>query len=256
MSTTSIKINSLRTEYDFLRPCTDTSLISLDNSTLSSQLNNQNMLEGALDYLSRIYAHWWKREIKTPQYALNWVQKSSAGHMYILPEYKWDGKENGYIGTQYCDYYYARKTVDYGDQLTINSAGEIQKNRNWNSYTILCKYNMGYDKTSVTPSDSNIPRVNYLYLDGKYYRASFNRLTPNTSLYTIVSTGRFTQDGWTLSLSGGNSATYEINSTIDHVDTITDYVFSFNRNTYPDSRTSGQYTYTYLGVPFENARGG
>mgnify|MGYP004682345397 FL=1 len=34
-----------------------------------------------------------------------------------------------------------------------------------------------------------------------------------------------------------------------------DYIFSFERNAYPDSRTSGQYTYTYLGVPFENARG-
>lgn len=115
---------------------------------------------------------------------------------------------------------------------------------------------MGYDKASVTPHNSNIPRVNYIYLDGKYYRASSNRLTPNTSLYTIVSSRDFSLSGWTLSLAGENSATYEINSTIDRIDTITDYVFSFERNAYPDSRTTGQYTYTYLGIPFENARGG
>lgn len=257
MSTSNIKINSLRTEYDFLRPCTDTSLISLDNSTLSSQLNNQVTLEGALDYLSRIYAYWWKREIKTPIYKLNWIQKATSGHYYFLPEdngrYNWDGNEYGYIGTQYCDYYYARKTVNYGDQLNIDSNGVVQKSRNWSSYTILSKFNQRYDKISVTPS--NIPHANYICLDEEYYSASSNGVSPNTSLYATAATGYFNTSGWRMQMASDNGGSiYKITSILDRVDTITEYVFSFERNAYPDSRTTGQYTYTYLGVPFENAR--
>lgn len=33
-----------------------------------------------------------------------------------------------------------------------------------------------------------------------------------------------------------------------------DYVYSADRNAYPDNGTSGDYTYQYLGIPFENAR--
>ena len=242
--------------YETLLPKTQASLLEINNTDLGNHLGGNTTVEGSLDYLSRMYAYWWKREIKTSIYKLNWTQKATSGHYYFLPEnngvYKWDGRENGYIGNQYCDYQYARKTVSYGDQLTIDSNGVIQKSRNWSSYTILSKYNQRYDKISVTPS--NVPRTNYICLDGEYYSASSNGASPNTSLYATAAADQFNTAGWKMQMASDNgSSIYKITSILDHVDTITDYVFSFERNAYSDSRTIGQYTYTYLGIPFENA---
>ena len=46
---------------------------------------------------------------------------------------------------------------------------------------------------------------------------------------------------------------WKLNVVVDHNDYVTDYVYSFSRDAYPDSGTVGNYTYTYLGIPFENA---
>lgn len=44
-----------------------------------------------------------------------------------------------------------------------------------------------------------------------------------------------------------------VSSVSGYTDGGTDYVYSFSRDAYPDSGTVGNYTYTYLGIPFENA---
>ena len=54
-----------------------------------------------------------------------------------------------------------------------------------------------------------------------------------------------------------NSSNYDrswkLSVELDHNEYVTDYVYSFSRDAYPDSGTVGNYTYTYLGIPFENA---
>lgn len=241
MSTTNIKINSLRTEYDFLRPCTDTSLISLDNSTLSSQLNNQITLEGALDYLSRIYAHWWKRENRVPVYGekLTSIGKSSTYLSDVILT-----KNN--VSVERENY----ETWQGVDSITINpNSGKI-------SLQSITTYS---EKYGWNGSSETSPRANYVYFNNRIFTANnsctskiqikvdYDRTPTNcTVTYYIYS---YRSSGYTPTISEVTSQQVSYTSTWD-------YIFSFERNAYPDSRTSGQYTYTYLGIPFENARGG
>lgn len=241
MSTTNIKINSLRTEYDFLRPCTDTSLISLDNSTLSSQLNNQITLEGALDYLSRIYAHWWKRENRVPVYGekLTSIGKSSTYLSDVILT-----KNN--VSVERENY----ETWQGADSITINpNSGKI-------SLQSITTYSERYGWNG---SSETSPRANYVCFNNRIFTADesctskiqikvdYDRTPTNSTVTYYIYSYRASR--YTPTISEVTSQQVSYTSTWD-------YIFSFERNAYPDSRTSGQYTYTYLGIPFENARGG
>lgn len=238
MSTTNIKINSLRTEYDFLRPCTDTSLISLDNSTLSSQFNNQTSLEGVLDYLSRIYAHWWKREIRTPIYGekLEPIQSSQYESTPIKIEENVDVSET--------------KSFVWQGSNTIkidSNTGEISLDSPI-SYTV----EYGFSGSGVEGE-----REKYVKFDNKFYTADectssiITRIKGNSAHSATVNYCVYSYKH-----SGYYPSIKEISSQQVSYTSTWDYIFSFERNAYPDSRTIGQYTYTYLGIPFENARGG
>lgn len=243
MSTTNIKINSLRTEYDFLRPYSDTSLISLENTALSSQLNNQVTLEGALGYLSRIYAYWWKREIKIPVYG---EKLTSYSPTYL---YKEQLKENqSYNGKTWTE------TWQCSNSVSISSSGIVTLS-NPTSYQTIYKWlqlsNGAYAlqfQSGITPS---YPTGYGQYLKSIRYG---NIIKANKGAISINIYDE--NDSYTVGLYHYNATlTYSVSSQISSYNTTTDYIFSFNRNAYPDSRTSRQYTYTYLGIPFENARG-
>lgn len=238
MSTTNIKINSLRTEYDFLRPYTDTSLISLDNSILSSQFNNQTSLEGVLDYLSRIYAHWWKREIRTPIYGekLKPIQSSQYESTPIKIEENVDVSET--------------KSFVWQGSSTI----KIDSNTGEISLDSPISYTVEYGRGG---SGVEGEREKYVEFDNKFYTADgctssiITNIEGNSAYSATVNycVYSYKRSGYYPSINEITSQQVSYTSTWD-------YIFSFERNAYPDSRTSGQYTYTYLGIPFENARGG
>ena len=46
--------------YDLLLPKSESKLITINNTELNSHLGDTNTLEGNLEYLSRLYAYWWK----------------------------------------------------------------------------------------------------------------------------------------------------------------------------------------------------
>lgn len=238
MSTTNIKINSLRTEYDFLRPYTDTSLISLNNPTLSSQLNNQITLEGALDYLSRIYAYWWKREIRIPVFGekLESIKSSQYESTPIKIEENVDVSET--------------KSFVWQGSNTIkidSNTGEISLDSPI-SYTV----EYGFSGSGVEGA-----REKYVKFDNKFYTADectssiITRIEGNSAHSATVN-----YCVYSYKRSGYYPSIKEITSQQVSYTSTWDYIFSFERNAYPDSRTTGQYTYTYLGIPFENARGG
>lgn len=238
MSTTNIKINSLRTEYNFLRPCTDTSLISLDNSTLSSQFNNQTSLEGVLDYLSRIYAHWWKREIRIPIYGekLESIPSSQYESTPIKIEENVDVSET--------------KSFVWQGSPTI----KIDSNTGGISLDSPISYTVEYDYGG---SGVGGERETYVEFDNKFYTADgctssiITNIEGNSAHSATVNYCVYSYGG-----SGNYPSIKEITSQQVSYTSTWDYIFSFERNAYPDSRTIGQYTYTYLGIPFENARGG
>lgn len=233
MSTTNIKINSLRTEYDFLRPCTDTSLISLDNSTLSSQLNNQVTLEGALDYLSRIYAHWWKRELKVPVYGTQEIQGTSTP---ILQKQYWQTWQSSF--TSSLSFQSSDSIVENRAAINLVSPSVINYSVSWTQAGDEFTTNSSYPASSKKYVKYN----NVIYYDKIGISIFYNGNSDSRYIEYYV---RATAYNYPSTLS----------RTISSYETTTDYIFSFNRNAYPDSRTSRQYTYTYLGVPFENARG-
>lgn len=238
MSTINIKINSLRTEYDFLRPCTDTSLISLDNSTLSSQLNNQTTLERALDYLSRIYAYWWKREIRIPVFGekLESIKSSQYESTPIKIE------ENVDVSKTKSFVWQGSNTIKID-----SNTGEISLDSPI-SYTV----EYGFSGSGVGGE-----REKYVKFDNKFYTADectssiITRIEGNSAHSATVNYCVYSYKH-----SGYYPSIKEITSQQVSYTSTWDYIFSFERNAYPDSRTTGQYTYTYLGIPFENARGG
>ena len=239
MSITNIKINSLRTEYDFLRPCTDTSLISLDNPQLATQLNNQITLEGALDCLSRIYAHWWKREIKIPVY----TNSLSGTNNYVIYTNSLSNSEKTY-----------QETWQLANSVLISSSGVVSL-KDPKSYSATYRWHKNGNGVWLL---SFVSGTDPLSVWGQYLKSGRSSTIYYNSEEISIKPQEYDGDSYEYRVciqpkSGGSLFT--VSSKITSYNTTTDYVFSFKRNTYPDSRTSRQYTYTYLGIPFENARG-
>ena len=92
--------------------------------------------------------------------------------------------------------------------------------------------------------------VKYNDGDNDYYYASSN----NSSFY--VTHTESSPSSCIISMSsrsGYSGQACRVSVKTTYVDGGTDYIYSFSRDTYPDSGTVGNYTYTYLGIPFENA---
>ena len=268
MSTTNIKINSLRTEYDFLRPCTDTSLISLDNSTLSSQLNNQTTLEGVLDYLSRIYAHWWKREQKVYQIVYEDIvgEPSSWAQILYQNPTTFTAKENAQDSATY--------TWDKIESLSLNTSTGIFIETRSTTYSVSGNVKISYlhdvserrwyyyTTTSQSHNPNQVWTNKYIKFKNEYYIARHLNgeqtqfaLQFSTNPYGEVNVGD--KIACCLQCVDAQEQNIKLSKvTSQFVSSSVEYVFSFSRNAYPDSGEVDNYIYTYLGVPFENARGG
>lgn len=232
--------------YETLLPKTQASLLEINNADLENHLGGNTTVEGSLDYLSRMYAYWWKREIRIPTYNI-----SRENSVYING-YSY-GSMGNYSSTQYFTFY-----PKVGNTLSTTRDGTVyiadQKdftvNAVWESIRVQPELTISGGGLSGTTTDPNDIRGKYWNLDGVI---CCNRNQNERSLYMYVE-----QDGnpWTayFNACGGEGYLYKMVSSVSgYTDGGTDYVYSFSRGAYPDSGTVGNYTYTYLGIPFENA---
>ena len=233
--------------YETLLPKTQANLLEINNTDLGNHLGGNTTVEGSLDYLSRMYAYWWKREIRVPTYNISrenvaWYRKGySYGTMYH------------YSSTQYLTIY-----PKVGNTLSTTSDGTVyivdQKNFTvqavWESIRVEPELTISGGGLSSTSTDPNVVSGKYWNIDGVICCDS--REIDRSLDMTVSDEGTpFTAKFW---IGYQEMILYKMVSSVSgYTDGGTDYVYSFSRDTYPDSGTVGNYTYTYLGIPFENA---
>lgn len=226
--------------YETLLPKSQASLLEINNTDLGNHLGGNTTVEGALDYLSRMYAYWWKRDIITPVYKL--VMTAASKSYILLGEQKWDS----YSG----NWYYGSYSWAGTDNLTIKADGTIETREGWSFYTtgFTCDKSDDFYSTYTTNNPNNITKRYVRYGDTIYTSS----LESSRAIIRVTSEG---SSGYYLEARSYNTS-YKcatMTTELDHNEYVTDYVYSFSRDAYPDSGTVGNYTYTYLGIPFENA---
>lgn len=236
--------------YETLLPKTQSSLITLNNTDLGNHLGGNTTVEGSLDYLSRIYAYWWKRDIITPVYkftetAVTEQYYNKGNYLVQTINYPY---QVSYSKSGYKNQAYNTGIVVY-KQASINSSGQIVLS---NVTSSLVGYPEGNsdDSRYTTWRWSSVPwdGINYVYVK------TSNGYFKTTALGCMSDT--YDDKKYYCHLEGNTSQqtfSWKLNVVVDHNDYVTDYVYSFSRDAYPDSGTVGNYTYTYLGIPFENA---
>ena len=232
--------------YETLLPKSQASLLEINNTDLGNHLGGNTTVEGSLDYLSRMYAYWWKREIRIPTYTISrdrvaWLRLGySYGTMYH------------YNSTQYLTIY-----PKVGNTLNTTSNGTVyivdQKNFTvqlvWERDKVYPQPTISGGGLSGTTTDSHQVSGKYWNIDGAI---CCNDSQSDQILDIAVTDGTpATAKFW---VGSKERTLYKMVSSVSgYTDGGTDYVYSFSRDTYPDSGTVGNYTYTYLGIPFENA---
>lgn len=225
--------------YETLLQKSYTNLSEINNPDLGNHLGGNTTVEGALDYLSRIYAYWWKIVIVTPVYKF----VETGDNYYVqLGRWGWDSySNNSYNGS------YDWATTD---RLVLKSDGTIDMDSGWHSYTTKFYYDTRDKYFAYTQND---PRhgitLKYVKCGGVIYTSSQVDGLLEQAFYDAQ------YEGYYLRIMA-KTEEYKCNTVttaLDHNEYQTDYVYSFSRNAYPDSGTVGNYTYTYLGIPFENA---
>lgn len=216
--------------YETLLPKSQASLLEINNTDLGSHLGGNTTVEGSLDYLSRMYAYWWKREIRIPVYTFSQGSYRRTKGIYYVSGVQYQARIEGSA------YQYA------GNTLGVNSAGNIYIKDQVQIYISWSwPHGSAYFSWGATPNDG------YFYW---IYDGEVCQLSQGSSKAYIQGGGSTEEDGYVYM----GKALYNINATVtSYEDGGTDYVYSFSRDTYPDSGTVGNYTYTYLGIPFENA---
>lgn len=239
--------------YETLLPKSQASLLEINNTDLGNHLGGNTTVEGSLDYLSRMYAYWWKRDIITPVYGLKWTYingGSGSSKTYYFARQSWSREQYGQIEGVYRSYYYTNYYFESGNTLTVDASGNLVRGSDWSGTSVYWKFYTDGDEILSETNPSTWNSTNYVYYDGEYYSASTDGSTPNKTVRMNGWANNST--GWKMSLNG-NDGLYKITTQVVRNDTTTDYVYSFSRDAYPDSGTVGNYTYTYLGIPFENA---
>ena len=224
------------TDYDTLYPKTKIEQVEgayssqqiLSNATAAMfGLGDTAVPDEVLSFLGKYAQNIWKRRT----YEVHYDAKLSSGvNQYCLG--------GGYKTTD-------SNTIYYSDEIELDSSGA----------TVL-KNEQSID---VSYSNRNDPVVQSL--PGKYIRNAkqslpSNASRPNEVLYVDPSAtiSGSTGDGSTrygvyISAKGAKIATAYLRPIVGEWE----YVYSANRNAYPDSGISGGYEYKYLGIPFDNA---
>lgn len=231
--------------YETLLPKTQSSLITLNNTDLGNHLGGNTTVEGSLDYLSRMYAYWWKRVTRVPKYELSYDAAGGSWPRVIFSA-AWPSNKIVYF------------SFSVGSKIEIDQISGKIKEDDWKTYNMAIKYDP-YDESAswynngVLVGSQDVVGVIVKYNDGdndNYYASSNNRSFYVTHRESSNSSCIITMSS-TSSSYQGSACKVSVKTT--YIDGGTDYVYSFSRDAYPDSGTVGNYTYTYLGIPFENA---
>ena len=248
--------------YETLLPKSQASLLEINNTDLGNHLGGNTTVEGSLDYLSRMYAYWWKREEKN--YEIVYTPITELAY-------------SGYLRKSQL------KVTDYSN--SVNDSAEwrgidsLEFNRNMGkfneirttdyvatlSYKIKRYYSQNiqdyfYGTNSESVVTPEMGSCNFVKFNGEYY--VFKRESGEQVAVLIALGGELR--GYDNPVNIGDILNYGVYYS-EEVKLICykmssqlkqsniDYVYSFSRDAYPDSGTVGNYTYTYLGIPFENA---
>lgn len=233
--------------YETLLPKSQASLLEINNTDLGNHLGGNTTVEGSLDYLSRMYAYWWKREIRIPTYRIS--RENSA---YINNRYSYGSMVN-YSSTQYFTFY-----PKVGNTLSTTRDGTVyiadQKNFTvqavWERIRVEPELTISGGGLSGTTTDPNEVSGKYWNLNGVI---CCNRDQSDQPLYRYVDQEEQPNRAYFYACGRADYLYKMVSSVSGYTDGGTDYVYSFSRDAYPDSGTVGNYTYTYLGIPFENA---
>lgn len=182
----------------------------------SEGLVNRAAFNERFGILNQLYRYWWKRSVVSVEY----VEKISDANVQVTATGQIDEKEHE------CIY------ISYNSSIVISESGEV----------------------SLAPGSSSKKLSGYQF-DSDYYEKSLSTLKGKYA--SIQGSIYYFADDATCSVSGG------INEWHFGVRTVTaqkiesgysDYIFSTDRDAYPDSGIQNGYEYQYLGIPFENAR--
>ena len=242
--------------YETLLPKTQASLLEINNTDLGNHLGGNTTVEGSLDYLSRMYAYWWKRV--TTKYEEVYEDYSAEQQIFRFNE-TLRVENNATISIPFewstikgLNFNSATGQFEEIEATSVSSIGTyttVIKNGNWE----------GTFRQTDTPQLSSYGtyikfRDNYYVVfnsDGKTYNSNvslrFKVNPPSTmGLGEIATFGVIPKFGMWSGYGSRKISSRFVSSSVD-------YIYSFSRDAYPDSGTVGNYTYTYLGIPFENA---
>lgn len=166
-----------------------------------------------------------------------------------------------YLG-KYCMYWWQRRkqeTVTTGTETAISSSTAIGRSRNsiaW-SKDLMTELDIFAKGTVTQPSATTAQTLvdNAPCYVGTGYGSVYKIPAGATFSTTYSSTLTLYMEGSDII---ANSNGTPVVSTVTNITTTTqytdwEYLQSTNRNTYPDSGTSGDYEYQFLNIPFENS---
>lgn len=172
-------------------------------------------------FLGGFNQHWWRRRNNNSHYEISFGTLKTVSVIRYSNTY-------GNWQTSLSVTYYDSAAVD-----TVSGAISVS----------------GSHSVSISPSNPASANT----LKGKYFKCNDNvAITPDDTLYYMPVDAADAVDG-------SHQYGYAVNVTASEVSAayITDvtswnYVRASDRNAYPDSGTSGDYEYAYVGVPFDN----
>lgn len=166
--------------------------------------------------LNQLYRYWWKRSVVSVEY----VEKISDSNVQITVAGQNDDEGNKFI------------YITYNNSIVISSSGIVS-----------------------LAAGSGTKRFSSYFSDSDYFPKSLSELKGKYA--SIQGSIYYFADDSTCSVSDKTLDWYFGLRTVtaQKVESgYSDYIFSTDRDAYPDSGIQNGYEYQYLGIPFENAR--
>lgn len=206
----------------------------IDLTFTEDQQPKMSEFNARLSILNQLYGYWWRRRINRDTESSYVETQSAATNNYTPP-----GGSNGYL--------YLTGDVNWSTTTSIYYSENINIDQNDGSVSLLDR------KTArVSPSDPKESTLRGKYISNAYNAtnniyyvaedADINNYPLDDDYYVVIP------------LSDVKIVGSEIYT--GHYTGPWEYLYSSDRDSYPDSGIVDSYEYQYLGIPFENAREG